>query len=190
MYLQCTFLIAGLCLVKCFVAGVKIEFLIDSGSTINIIPKSAWEEIEKARIMSRVAHKISNFEQLGTESVKVFGGGEIPVLFSFYSTIEIAEAVKSLAVAKIIVVDGDVRAILSKDTAKALQVLKVGLETYNVHVESCGSQSEFPTIPGKVARLDIDRSIVPVQIPRVRIPIALEDQLLKCSKINGQLTRS
>lgn len=170
---------SGLSFVVCTVAGVAVEFLIDSGSTVNIIPLEVWTRIEKHRENDREKHRINDF-MASEEKLTVFGGGKVSVICSFRTTMEVCEANKPLVHTKILVVQGSSRAMLSKGTAEALRVLKTGIEVNKVHEgEKELDSGRFPTIPLKVVKLEIDSSVTPVQIPRVRVPIALEEPVNK-----------
>jgi transposase InsO family protein len=115
--------------------------------------------------------------RLKGSKVKAFGGSEITVFLSFSAVIKVMDAEKPIVYGKFMVVESNSHAILGRETAEALKVLKTGLEVNTL--EMGDSDEVFPCIPNKLVHLNIDRTITPIQIPRVRIPVALEEPVKK-----------
>lgn len=148
--------------------------LIDSGANLNTVPEEFWSKIKRAwennemrkDVLSDVSYKCDR-------QVESFGGTRLKVLATFHAEIEVVGASKPLDFTQIFVVEGKTQPLLSRKTAERLKLLKVGLEVNSL--KTAPSEGVFPTIPGPPVKLDIDRSIDPKQIPRVRIPLALEE---------------
>lgn len=69
------------------------------------------------------------------------------------------------------------QALLSKETAENLKILKVGIEvkTLNKEVAKENQKNSFPKIPNFQLKFKVNSEVKPVRIPRVRIPAPLRE---------------
>lgn len=148
------------------VGGVEIPMVIDSGAAANIISQKVWEQMKQLKVqvwqMSTAIDR--NFicyaskkpmEITGSFVAEVEGGGK-KIDAKFY-------------VAK----EGQ-QCLLGDQSAKLLQVLRVGFDIAHV---SQSSGSEFPKFKGVTVEIPVDNQVQPVQQPYRRVPYALEEKI-------------
>lgn len=134
------------------IGNVDLPMIIDSGAAANIISVPVWEEMKrlgaKVTNMTSTVHKdfttyASNkpMEMVGSFSANVQGGGK-QTKATFY-------------VAK----EGQ-QCLLGDQTAKELNVLKVGFDIGNIE-----HQKEFTKFKGVIVEIPIDEGVQPVQQP-------------------------
>lgn len=152
------------------IGGIEIPMTIDSGAAANIISKTTWNE------MKQMGVKVWN---MTTQVDKQFTcyASETPmeIIGSFMSYIE---GGGRKTAAKFYVAQKGQQCLLGDDTAKGLQVLKVGFDIGNISHEP---SNEFPKFKGVVVEIPIDQTVQPVQQAYRRAPYALED------KVEGKL---
>lgn len=148
------------------VGAVDIPMVIDSGAAANIISQKVWEQMKqhKAQVWGMSTEVDRKFtccasnkpmQISGSFMAEVEGGGR-KVTAKFY-------------VAK----DGQ-QCLLGDQTAKLLQVLKVGFDIGNVLPTA---PSEFPKFKGIIVEIPINNQVQPVQQAYRRVPYALEDKI-------------
>ncbi|XP_055590420.1 uncharacterized protein K02A2.6-like [Uranotaenia lowii] len=148
----------------CKLDNYSVEFLIDSGASINTITEEVWQSIKFNRV------KIFNLKHDCDRQFLAYASQTpLQVLAVFEAHISV-DASKPKTYAEFFVVECANRCLLSKRTAEEMKVLKVGLEVQQIsdHVEP------FPKFPGIQLKLSIDPKVAPKKIAYIRIPIAME----------------
>lgn len=147
-------------------------FLIDSGATVNLIPKNIWEEYWNDEDMF-----MYDLDFKGTRSINAYGSRPLKVMGTFRAHIEIPNTGKPKSFEEFIVVDEVGTPLLGCHTAKRLRVLRMGAEVNTVTTN--GESSEFPKIPGLSIKFLVDTSVRPSRNSSFRIPAALEKETCK-----------
>jgi hypothetical protein len=91
---------------------------------------------------------------------------EMRVLHSFSAWIQTNNPAKPRVEAKFVVVKGGQRSLLGRDTAIAMEVLKMGAE-----INAVDPVVEFPYMPNVWADFEIDQSVVPISNGYVNVPL-------------------
>ena len=108
------------------VGGCKLNVIVDSGASTNIIDKQTWEWLKKNKVKCKSARSDRKLypyasqtplDVIGTFCCKVVAGG-------------------NSVNAEFCVVDGEGDPLLGKETATNLGVLKIGIEVAAVHANS------------------------------------------------------
>lgn len=157
--------------------GVKTEMIIDSGASCNVIDKVMWEWLKTNKIKCESRKTDKHLYSYGSDTpMKVIG--------SFCALIEVGkEALK----AEFIVVEEKGQALLGRDTAIKLKVLKLGTDVqinvvnegndifvkYSDCFEGLGKLKNF------TLEIPIDKEITPVAQPLRRIPFHLRERVEK-----------
>lgn len=153
----------------CTVGGVALEMLVDSGSDVNLIHSSAWEKLKQQGI------KVRQMEKGCSQVIKGYGSNvPLRILGSFHTDIEIQ---RKCEFAKFFVVDEGQRCILGDATAKALGVLKIGVE-----VNQLGKAEQsirFGKIEDVQVQIHMDPAFKPVFQPVRRVPLPYESAVNK-----------
>lgn len=148
------------------IGGIEIPMTIDSGAAANIINKKTWDEMKKmgAHVWDMTTQVDKHFTCYASET-------PMEIIGSFMSNIEGGGRKTS---AKFYVAEKGQQCLLGDDTAKCLQVLKVGFDIGNISHEP---SKEFPKFKGVVVEIPIDQTVQPVQQAYRRAPYALEDKV-------------
>lgn len=150
--------------------GCRVVALIDSGSPINTLPTKVWEKIQESI-------KVYRYSKGSDRVIKAYASGDpLKIDAMFDAMVIVVGANKPKCRARFYVVQDGGLPLLSKDTSKALKVLKVGLEVRCLKTEE---EKLFPKIPNLKLKFKIDENVTPKQIPRVRIPVPLQDAVQK-----------
>ena len=174
------------------VGGVpSVKFIIDSGASCNVIDPELWETLKESKVkcVSRTCQK-KLFAYGRTKPLKIAG--------SFTASIQLGEPTQN---AEFIVIEGKGQALLGRDTATQLGVLRITdpnsstvnvldeentrnklLKTYEKCFQGIGKLRDFQL------KIPIDKTINPVaQQPR-RLPLSqrakLEDKLYELEKLD------
>ncbi|XP_055613061.1 uncharacterized protein K02A2.6-like [Uranotaenia lowii] len=148
--------------VTCFVGGVKLNWVVDSGAHVNVINRETYKLFRKNGCIMTKSERSS-------KELKVYGDGRLKV----YKVIKIDIATKSKTVHHEIYVVETRRGakLLSKKTSMELGLLEIHGEIFNI-----GKPCE-PSI-GKLkhvqVEIKIDSAIPPVQQSCRRLPIPLQ----------------
>lgn len=156
---------------QCIIGGVSLDVLVDSGSDVNLIHSTAWENLKQQRVI------VHEMQKGGNDVIKGYGSSKpLNILGSFSAKVEIGE---NAARAKFFVVKEGERCILGDTTAKALGVLKIGTEVNQV------KNVPFGKIKDVQVHIHMDPTFKPVFQPVRRVPLPYEaavntklDQLL------------
>lgn len=103
----------------CEIGGVPVKVMIDSGSPINTVTEEDFERIKGKSHLFRMSRKC-NREFSG------YGGEPLQVLLSFFAKVFV-DSGKPQLMQQFFVIKGARQSLLSKQTAKELKVLKMGL---------------------------------------------------------------
>lgn len=148
------------------VGEVEIPMIIDSGAAANIISQKVWEQMKQLR---------ATVSEMSTEIDRSFmcyaSNKPMAITGSFVAEIE---GGRRKVKAKFYVAKSGQQCLLGDETAKALQVLKVGFDIGHVSIDT---QSEFPKFKDVIVEIPIDDSAQPVQQAYRRVPYALEDKI-------------
>ncbi|XP_062541405.1 uncharacterized protein K02A2.6-like [Armigeres subalbatus] len=135
--------------ITCLIDNYPVEFLVDSGSSINTISMDIWTKLKAAR------PKLSKKKFSNDRRFTAYASQDaLKVLVVFEAWISVNPA-KPESYAEFFVIDRASRCLLSKRTAEDLKVLKVGLDVQNIAT----NWEPFPKFPGVQVKLSIDRSI-------------------------------
>lgn len=148
------------------VGGVAIPMTIDSGADANIITQSVWEELKEAGV------SVSNMSTEVDRSLLAYASKDPMKIVGMFNA-EI-EAAGNRVAAKFYVVQDGQRCLLGDQTAKDLNVLKIGYDVGSIEVQQV---NPFPRIRDVVVEIPIDHNVQPVQQPYRRPPIALESKI-------------
>lgn len=164
--------------IQCKVGGVSTLFIVDSGSSCNIISEKLWSEKD--------IKFLSNEKNV---SQKLFGyASEKPsnVVSKIRTTIEVGNRE---TITDIFIVQGGNSALLGRDTAMKLGVLKIGLNVNEISASSTEQKGDkykiiFPELfmgigklKGTQIHLHIDKTVQPIAHQHRRVPIHLREQV-------------
>lgn len=155
------------------VGGVEIQMLVDSGSPPNIITQNTYRELKRA------GAKIINERTAVKESSQYQGYGSTDnILFSNAFETEIKIPGDEHGIWSFILVSPEGQTnLLSKSTAFALGVLKIGYEVNTIANTERKCLAPFPKVPGIQLKIHIDSTVTPVCQPIRRLPIAMEAEV-------------
>ena len=120
----------------CAVGGIPVDFLIDSGSTINIVNRRTWEHLKSKKLRCKM------WTSSGT--IKAYGGHSVSIVGRFSAVISHKNASSQ---AEFAVFDGDAPSILSCETS-----LELNLISFNVN---CVTVDENKPISGFKANIPV-----------------------------------
>ncbi|XP_065222486.1 uncharacterized protein LOC135847033 [Planococcus citri] len=163
-------------LVPCVFGGVNCEMFVDSGSSYTIVSYDRWRKMRKHKdfsVVQFVSKPNVNF---------VDGSGQVSYKVRLSALVEIA-CNDHRCIAEVIVVNEEMQLLLGRDDAKALGVLRVGLDACsNVRIKAVSSSKPAPLGLLKDFELEIpiDENVTPVIQPMYRVPIGLRPAVEKC----------
>nr|CAH7764203.1 unnamed protein product [Callosobruchus chinensis] len=153
----------------CTLGGVKMDFVIDSGSKSNIISESTWRLLKEKQV------KITNQEKRPDKVFRSYANpAPLLLLGSFEAKFTVANKETN---AKFYVVKNGQADLLGKETAIKLGVLQIGLNILEIKEES--SKTPFPKMKGISIDIPIDNNVLPVIQPLRRILVPLEEKVDK-----------
>lgn len=152
-------------LIECFVGGVPLTLLIDSGSKANIIKGKYWELLVKKNAA------VWDIDRNTTDKLKSYASKSLlKVKHRFVTTVNI-RGQKEIIAPFYVIINGDI-SIIGKHTAKQLGILKLG-----INANKLVSPRPFPKVKGILVKLSIDPYVKPVQQPLRRVPVSVELQV-------------
>lgn len=169
--------------VRCAIGRQEVTFLIDSGSPVTTIPLVVWRRL-KEDVRGGIV-KIYRWRQRGSRELRGYGAEQpLKVVGSFVTKIEVIGHDKPSHMEEVFVVVEAKQALLGADAAKAMKLLRVGLEVNRVAAVKgiTGKATEggvFPSIPNFELSFDIDETVQPRKDFRYDIPQSLEASLNK-----------
>lgn len=161
--------------VLCLIDNVPVEFIIDSGSSINAVTENVWDELisKKARIFRKKYQCDRKFYAYANRDPL-----NVSAIFEAWISVN---PTKPNSYAEFFVIEGARKSLLSKRTSEDLRVLKIGLDVLHVERdaerEAISSVEPFPKFPGVQVKLSIDHTVPPKKIAYLRIPAALEKKV-------------
>ncbi|XP_058463779.1 uncharacterized protein K02A2.6-like [Malaya genurostris] len=150
--------------------GVNVRMLVDSGSPANIIDSKTYQLLRKGQaeiINDREPHE----EEL---NLKSFASNK-KINFSrvFETEVKTPEEDTGIWTHVLVAPEGQVN-LLSKGTAFALGVLKIGYNVNQIAITQATGMDEFPKVPNVLLNIQVDKTIQPVVQGVRRFPIAME----------------
>lgn len=162
--------------IKCTVAGVTVDMIIDSGSAFNTISEATWKSTHEAFLAGDL--EFIPFTKAGT--IKAFAYAQaspLTIIAHFLASVTTALISRPTVTAEFIVVKGANRSLLSRDTAITLNVLRMGGDIMALSFSAHSTLKKFPAAPYPEVDLDIDESISPSRQYYYRIPEAFEKRV-------------
>lgn len=187
-------------LVDCVIGTECIQFLIDSGATVNTITTYVWKRVK--RNCRSVIHDVVSFPE---ENLKAYAQHRsLEVECSFRAYIGVANRDGPLQLAKFFVVRGTQLSLLGFNTSQSMDLIRVGLpKDYAVNngfaeklqAISClmTETREFPKVRFDPIKFKIDETVTPRQIIRYNIPKAFEkatNDRLRAMELRGIIERA
>lgn len=163
-------------MVNCQIGSSAIEFLIDSGSDVNVIGGYDWEQL-LVDVNSNHPY-IKLLESSSALQVHAYATNEpMQIQQSFKAKIHAVGLAKPAVWANFIVVPGGRRSLLGRKTAGEMKLLKVGA---NVNAcENPDSQTPFPKMPGVKVRFSVDKTVPSVRNAYYNVPAAFREAARK-----------
>ncbi|XP_055639739.1 uncharacterized protein LOC129777483 isoform X1 [Toxorhynchites rutilus septentrionalis] len=180
--------------VCCKIGTESVDFLIDTGATVNTITTAVWETIK-----SNCRSVIQDFVLFPEEVLRSYANQQpLEVACSFKAYIAVNN--RPLQLAKFFVVKGTNLSLLSYETASNLNLIRIGLQVppitdsgtrfnevlyslsdtrldprmLDITVARENEPQEFPKIPIAAVKFKVDDAVSPKQIIRYNIPKAFE----------------
>lgn len=143
------------------------EFLIDSGASVNIIPKDVWDKCWDDEDMF-----IYDLDIKGKRTITAYGSKPLKVYGTFRAYIEVPGTCKPKSFETFIIVDEPGIPLLGFHTARRLKILQVGTDVN--FVSKTSTRNEFQKIPGLRVKFLVDGTVQPTRNNTFRIPASLE----------------
>lgn len=158
----------------------EVRFLIDSGSPVTTIPFSIWSKLKIDNETGKA--KLFGWTKGGSRDLRGYGSDKpLKVTGSFLMSISIKDYEKPTRVEEIFVVENATQALLGAEAAKAMKLLKVGVEVNRINAGVPRGEKDkgkrFPSVPNFKLSFDIDESVTPRKDFRYNIPQSLESSL-------------
>ncbi|XP_055588714.1 uncharacterized protein K02A2.6-like [Uranotaenia lowii] len=148
--------------VKCLVGGVPLEWLVDSGASVNVIDENTWRKLKDNGC------KVSCESVESKKKLLAYGNHRLEVKGVFKT--DISHGAMTVH-REVYVIKGHGTNLLSKITSMDLGILQITsavLEIAEVKSVEIGKAKDLQV------KINIDRSIHPVQQPCRRLPIPLQ----------------
>lgn len=160
-------------IVECKIGTEQLEFLVDSGATVNTITTKIWDILKKN--CRTVMHNIVMFPE---DIIKSYANEKpMDVLCSFMAHIGVKGWMTKIVMAKFFVIRGTKLSLLSYETSCELNILHIGpIGTINWTdaIEERDVKQEFPKVPIEGIKFRVNKDIPLKQIIRYNIPRAFE----------------
>lgn len=164
------------------VGGIPVNFLIDSGTNLNIIDDRTYGIMTSAGLVS----KPQGFDP--SVKFKGYGNDVCNQKLSFVAEVTMGnqpEYTKTLNDVKFYVIQGGSRPLLGKFTAISLDVLRLGPPKTGEIINNVRNKIPFPYMKGILVRFQVNSEVKPVNLGCRRIPVALKDAVKE--KLNDLL---
>ena len=158
------------------VGGCKLNMIVDSGATRNVIDKQTWDKLKKSGIKCKSTRSNKMlYTYASQEPLEILGSFTCQVTAGDHSTQD-----------EFVVIDGKGEPLLGKNTATRLQVLKVGIDiaTVNTKPKEDSLKEKYPSVfegvgklKGRQIKLHIDPETNPVAHPLRRTPFQLRPKV-------------
>lgn len=161
--------------IKLQVDNTVIDFVIDSGATVNIIDRALWEQLKEKHIKCVSEKTDKKLYAYGSDApLKLMG--------KFTANVKVPETDRE-KMTEIYVMDGKGQALLGKPTAIELGVLHVGLRVNNV-TDTENAVANYPEcfdgigkLEGYQLKLHINENVTPVAQSMYRVPYSLREKV-------------
>lgn len=157
--------------IVCNIDKVPVNFVVDSGSSINAVTKSVWDEL-----IAKNAKIFKKKYQCDRKFFAYANRDPLNVLAIFEAVISV-NPTKPESYAEFFVIDGARKSLLSKRTSEDLKILKIGLDVLHLNQENGMDGKPFPKFPGIQVKLSIDRTVPPKKIAYLKVPAAMEQKV-------------
>lgn len=148
------------------------DFLVDSGSDVNIVGENDWTLLEN-EFINKTA-KLLPIDHLIHRDLRAYAStAPMVVRRAFRAEVEVIKASKPIVSAEFLVVNGGRRSILGRRTASELRLLEVGLSVNNC--ETTTNVETFPKMPGVSVKFSVDASIPPEKNAYYNVPAAYRE---------------
>lgn len=168
-------------IIDCVLGGVKVKAVVDSGCKCNLIDEKTWASLKAGKV------NIRNQRTGSDRTFKAYGGQELTVIGMFDAYILAGHTGTN---ATFYIIAGGGQFLLGRDTAQALEVLRIG-----VHVHAVRDVATFPKMRGIMVDIPIKRDVKPISQAYRRVPVPLDkavneriDNMVKqgiVEKVNG-----
>lgn len=170
--------------IACLVGGVKVELIIDSGATANIIGEKDWTMLKNQKIKLLKQEKNVNKKLTSYANAK-----PLEIMGCFDAEVQVGNKKE---VSQFLVVKDGQKSLMGNSLAKQLEILKINLD-----VDQITGTEIFPKLKGIQIKLDIDPEVPGVFQPYRRVPISVEklvaeriEELLKKDIIEKVMTHT
>ena len=161
--------------VEVTVGGCVVKMVIDSGASTNVVDKGLWSELKRQKIACESKKCDKRLYAYGSkEPLKVLG--------TFSASTKVAE---NEVQAEFVVIDSEGEALLGRETALQLGVLKLGVPVYTLQSKEA-IMSDYKEVfdgVGKLkdyqVKLHVNPNIPPVAQPVRCTPFSLRDKVKK-----------
>lgn len=169
-----------MCRIDCKIGGYTLNMIIDSGAPVNTVPETQWLGME--RLWKSGELVLYNVSRKCDRDISGYAAEQpLQVAATFRAWTEVVDHKKPKSFLQFFVVRNASSALLGKSAAEEMKLLKVGVEVNAIAQNDIRDKEEgvkqFPKIPGLQIKLDIDKEVVPSQVPNYRVPLALEESV-------------
>nr|XP_029712665.1 uncharacterized protein K02A2.6-like [Aedes albopictus] len=152
--------------ISCIVGGVRMQWVIDSGASVNVIDENTWKMLKKQHC------KISYESDEPRKKLVAYGNHKLHVKGVFKADINHGS---STVHREIYVVEGQGANLLGKTTSIDLGVLQIKSEVMQINQETrLDERTEIGKAKDVLVTINIDSKVHPVQQPCRRLPIPLQ----------------
>ena len=163
------------------IGGVQVTMIIDSGASCNVLDRSLWEYLK--------ANKVRCASSKATKKLYSYGNKQ-PQQVAGTFTADVLVGNRVLNEVEFVVIESEGHALLGRETAIALGVLKLGPQINSLQLSTDGENrapnilDKFPGCCEGIGKLKdfqlkipIDAEVQPVAQPIRRVPYHLRDKL-------------
>ncbi|XP_053691045.1 uncharacterized protein K02A2.6-like [Sabethes cyaneus] len=148
--------------VNCLVGGVSLEWMIDSGASVNVIGEDTWKQLKQKGC------KVSYISNETRKKLMAYGNNKLDVKGVFKADISVGSTTVHR---EIYVVKGSGANLLGRVTSMDLGVLRIQTEVHQILQEKTGKIGKARNL---LISININRDVYPVQQPCRRLPIPLQ----------------
>lgn len=147
------------------IGGIEMEFIVDSGATVNVLSVSDWEWLKGKKV------KVSDQKSDPEKKLLAYGSTTpLKVIGSFLAQIEVGKSTKT---DRFYVLQEGKHSLIGNSLAKSLGILKIGVDINLVEE----NKSVFPALKGIEVKINLDKEVAPVFQPYRRVPLELEKKV-------------
>lgn len=147
------------------IGGIEMEFIVDSGATVNVLSVSDWEWLKGKKV------KVSDQKSDPEKKLLAYGSTTpLKVIGSFLAQIEVGKSTKA---DRFYVLQEGKHSLIGNSLAKSLGILKIGVDINLVEE----NKSVFPALKGIEVKINLDKEVAPVFQPYRRVPLELEKKV-------------